>query len=348
MSQTLTNLSKYASIFALDPRSERFPPSSSVLASNYGQAPVKTIDYNTTWRPNYSSLGARAYRYESNGSQLAPPVGWVTTLRGGEIYYAMGLLSQNKSGSGTYYADPDGVVRPGDAFYATTTDEDPICQPGGSNPARSIILNRPFRNVGELGYAFRGAPWKTIDFFTDKSADGALLDLFCIIEPPKSGEGYVAGAVNLNTRNPEVIESLLSTNTQGAMMDESPGGSATYLSESDVKKMAKAWVDTTLQNPVSNHSEIVARVSASNMVPSGKDGNYKRRRESAVRALSGGTSTRIWNLMIDLVAQTGELSPQAKSLADFTVQGEKRVWVHLSIDRLTGKILERKTEVVRE
>ena len=41
-----------------------------------------------------------------------------------------------------------------------------------------IMLNRPFRNVAELGYAFRDLPWKTVDFFTDKSADAGLLDIF--------------------------------------------------------------------------------------------------------------------------------------------------------------------------
>ena len=46
------------------------------------------------------------------------------------------------------------------------------------------MLNRPFRNVGELGYAFRDLPWKTLDFFSDKSADAGLLDIFTINDGP--------------------------------------------------------------------------------------------------------------------------------------------------------------------
>ena len=30
--------------------------------------------------------------------------------------------------------------------------------------SRPIILNRPFRSVADLGYAFRGTPWRNIDF----------------------------------------------------------------------------------------------------------------------------------------------------------------------------------------
>jgi len=54
----------------------------------------------------------------------------------------------------------------------------------GSTDYHPIILNRPFRNVAELGYAFRDLPWKTLDFFTDKSADAGLLDVFTINDGP--------------------------------------------------------------------------------------------------------------------------------------------------------------------
>jgi hypothetical protein len=74
----------------------------------------------------------------------------------------------------------------------------------------------------------------------------------------------------------------------------------------------------------------------------------QRFRESSIRALSTVGQTRIWNLMIDLVAQTGRYPQSAKSLAQFNVEGEQRYWVHLAIDRLTGKIIDEQVEVVKE
>src|SRR5207248_5900023 len=86
----------------------------------------------------------------------------------------------------TSYADNDGITRPADAIYpgaATTT--------GSSTPYYTIstsyhpiMLNRPFRNVGELGYACRDLPWKTLDFFNDKIAGAGLLDIFTISDGP--------------------------------------------------------------------------------------------------------------------------------------------------------------------
>ena len=73
------------------------------------------------------------------------------------------------------------------------------------------MLNRPFRNVAELGYAFRDLPWKTLDFFTDKSADAGLLDIFTINDGTQVLNGATvvgmappataAGSVNLNSLN---------------------------------------------------------------------------------------------------------------------------------------------------
>src|SRR5439155_6945113 len=124
----------------------------------------------------------------------------------------------------TSYADNDGITRPADAIYpgaATTT--------GSSTPYYTIstsyhpiIFNRPFRNVAELGYAFRDLPWKTLDFFTDKSADAGLLDVFCVNDgsPVLDGSGnivgmavptMVAGPVNLSGQQAPVLQSVLAS-----------------------------------------------------------------------------------------------------------------------------------------
>jgi hypothetical protein len=72
-------------------------------------------------------------------------------------------------------------------------------------------------------------------------------------------------------------------------------------------------------------------------------------RETVARALSEVTQTRTWGLFIDVIAQTGRYPPGATSLAwPFVVQGEKRYWLHIAIDRFTGEVLDRQLELVSE
>src|SRR5581483_2747177 len=43
---------------------------------------------------------------------------------------------------------------------------------------RPVMMNRPFRSVGEMGYAFRDQPFRTLSFSSASSPDAGLLDLF--------------------------------------------------------------------------------------------------------------------------------------------------------------------------
>jgi hypothetical protein len=52
--------------------------------------------------------------------------------------------------------------------------------------------------------------------------------------------------------------------------------------------------------------------------------------------------------MIDLIAQTGRYPATAGSMDKFVVEGEKRLWVHLAVDRLTGNVIDSRVEVVTE
>jgi hypothetical protein len=40
--------------------------------------------------------------------------------------------------------------------------------------------------------------------------------------------------------------------------------------------------------------------------------------------------------MIDVIAQSGRYPPNATTLANFMVEGEKRYWLHVAIDRFTS------------
>lgn len=74
----------------------------------------------------------------------------------------------------------------------------------------------------------------------------------------------------------------------------------------------------------------------------------KEARECVVRALCDATQTRTWDLMIDLIAQSGRYPPTANGLADFVVEGEKRYWLHIAIDRFTGEVIDQQLEAVYE
>jgi len=70
----------------------------------------------------------------------------------------------------------------------------------------------------------------------------------------------------------------------------------------------------------------------------------KRLREAPIRALASIGQVRVWNLMMDVIAQSGRPAQSGK----FTVDGEQRYWVHLAIDRQTGQILDKQVEVAKE
>jgi hypothetical protein len=58
--------------------------------------------------------------------------------------------------------------------------------------------------------------------------------------------------------------------------------------------------------------------------------------EVIARSLSEMVQTRTWNLMIDVIAQTGKYSPGTASVTDagkFIVEGEKRYWLHIALGR---------------
>jgi hypothetical protein len=73
-----------------------------------------------------------------------------------------------------------------------------------------------------------------------------------------------------------------------------------------------------------------------------------RQRDAVMRALTDSGSTRTWNLLIDLVAQSGTFPPKSTAFPNFVVEGEKHYWLHVALDRYTGKIIGSQLEVVSE
>lgn len=252
--------------------------------------------------------------------------------------------------------------------------------------SRPVILNRPFRSVAELGYVFSGTPWRNLDFSTPESGAAALLDVFCIADTTDS-KGMVEGRVNLNTRQMPVLKAILAgaykdefnpANTvTGSLVSSSLAGS-----------MASALIARTRSSassagPLMNMSELVGHwnseiaayggadlinggasyvgfsddsTSASTidvssvLASAGVDPEIRieRFREATVRALAAAGQTRVWNLMIDLIVQTGRYPVSAANINQFQVEGELRYWVHLAIDRYSGQVLDKQIEVVQE
>jgi Putative Ig domain len=265
----------------------------------------------------------------------------------------------------TTYADNDGVTRPADAVYpgAATTTGSSTPYYTTSTSYHPIMLNRPFRNVAELGYAFRDLPWKTLDFFTEKSADAGLLDIFTINDGPQVLDGssppnvigmapptMVAGSVNLNTTQTADLQSVLA----GTVIDDvnSSTVNKTGSEATDAPVLAGNIVSATSTTPMQNKSELLTRANLpTTILPTASNDNQavKARREVVARGVSSVSQTRVWNLVIDVVAQSGRYKPNAQSLQnDFIVEGEQHYWVHVAIDRLTGQVLDKQIEVVNE
>ena len=278
----------------------------------------------------------------------------------------------------SYYSDLDGMVRPGDGYYGYiySGDGEPLYMSPGtpkfaSSPAvypvgdtggtdlsanvqhsrRPVILNRPFRSVGELGYAYRDEPFKTLDLFSTASADAALLDVFSLTDEARvsnnSIQARVAGQVNLSNAALPVIQAILNG---GSKKDFDPS----YNFSSDALTIAQkieAKVNAAgAPSPIINRADLVTQLSKilQSGYKSSVDKYNKAELEAPIRALGDNLNTRTWNLLIDVIAQSGQFSPNATNLDKFIVQGERRYWLHLAIDRYTGRILDQHLEPVYE
>jgi hypothetical protein len=244
------------------------------------------------------------------------------------------------------YEDPDEVTRPGDSGRADYETGDGVMfyqeteLPSTAQRRRPIILNRPFRSVGELSYVFRDQPFKTLDFSSEKSADAALLDLYAI---SASRGGVTAAQINPNAATPAVLTTLLS----GA------GKQAATSATLDAATVTRVVNAVTTAGTQGNRSALGDQLgtpifTALTNAPGAGEFRNKTYGEAPVRALASVTTTRAWNFLIDVVAQSGRLAANAGDLQDFLVEGERRYWLHVAIDRHTGEILDQQLEPVLE
>jgi len=149
-----------------------------------------------------------------------------------------------------------------------------------------------------------------------------------------------AGKTSLNTRQPLVLKAILSN-----AIKRLAGTTTDLITSAQRDNILTALANLISAQPMVNKAELVTRLSADASV-TGLDN--KEARESVLRAFSDACQTRTWNLMIDVIAESGRYPPNASSLAGFVVEGEQRYWVHVAIDRFTGQVVDKQIEVVNE
>lgn len=254
--------------------------------------------------------------------------------------------------------------------------------------SRPILLNRPFRSVAELGSVFSGTPWKNLDFFQPESGNSALLDVFCINEDYRSDAVTAGRVDLNSKQAPvfqALLNNAYRDDANANPISTAPSASEiATIAQALVKRTTAGGtnpnplVSLTAPQPLSNIADLVGRwipgTSTANASTtgingaaaydgfsadlygkyasfnsSGDDNNFiQRYRETAMRALSDAGQAGTWNLLIDVVAQSGHYPANASGLSDFLVEGEQRYWVHVAIDRQTDQIIDENIEVVNE
>ena len=281
------------------------------------------------------SLGAALIDQYDEDSAADPLTGTTTTMIEYSGGWAMGLEK----------IDP----------ARSSPSPSPFPPPAGMSPTpppailNYAMLNRPFRNVGEFGYAFRTASGptptpspgpKTLDFYSATSPDAPALDLFTY-----NSAAVRSGIVNLNTQNAAVLTAILT----GAFQTEQnigPAPSPSPVASPAAKTAATSVVNATTTQPALSRADITR---LSSVITNSPFTASEETRETIARAVAEVTQTRTWGLLIDLFTQTGRYPPGTANLTQpFVVEGEKRYWLHIAIDRFTGQVIDQQLEAVSD
>jgi hypothetical protein len=269
----------------------------------------------------------------------------------------VGNLYDNRSTSAHCVSDRGGAATPyrlGDSAVKNRTTP---AAPYTTVAARPTILNRPFLNVAEMAYASRGVPWRNVNFVNDLEnpsastpaplpADAALLDLFTVEEMPATR----AGVINVNSASELALKSLLlganlSSDAEAQLSDGEAATAALAVFEYlGSGKRRKLLTDVIIRSP----ADIARMVQVLSAAGQPLDGWAKAKKEMLIAALAQAHNGRTWNLMFDVIAQAGRFSPGVGDLQKFVVTGERRLLVHVAIDRFTGRVVDQAVEYVSQ
>jgi hypothetical protein len=325
-SWTLTTLQD-PEFVTLDPRTVRFGVSgndafhsASPGGTDYTTGVLTTLDQSTGSPPTLTPVFEKITALPPQGPKFASSAST-------DLYkYA------NNADTTVYYTDLDGPASPsqrrGDLLSSGWT----TAMLPANFKDRPQILNRPFQSLAELGQVFRDQPWKTLDFTTPNSPDVGLLDVLSLHDSANEG-----GKTSLNTRNPFLLKAILSN-----AITRLSGTGTDVITAVQRDNIVTALIS---KQPLIRKTDLLAQLANDASITS--LGN-KEARELVMRAFSDATQTRTWNLMIDVIAQSGRYPPNASSLAGFMVEGEQHYWVHVAVDRFTGDVVDKQIEVVNE
>lgn len=354
------NLATTASQYGFNPAPTPAPPATQRTVLKLGAAAPWDM-VTLAQAPMFAKGDPRSIRYNSDIGVVnlaSPPMSVVSAGAIGPIWpdtYATPppmtktgfpgpTPSPNPNPAATYIPVSDNGVAGSNPYNENTS--------GTGNAVRPVMMNRPYRSVGEMGYAFRDQPFKTLDFSLSTSPDAALLDLFSVNEY-NDASGMRAGVINLNGRQPGATAAILKNTIRREDIPRvsavpTPAPAPSPITDTPAYDIATSLASLTSTTPVVNRAGLTGLIaSETGLGPTVQ----KTQREAIARALGEVDQTRTWNLMIDVIAQSGRYPPTATSAADlpkFVVEGEQRYWVHVAIDRFTGEVIDRQVEVVKE
>jgi hypothetical protein len=211
------------------------------------------------------------------------------------------------------------------ALVARTTDTANVAN--GTGPLQNIneLVGKWVKNtaINDLGSVITGG----VDKGTLASGNG-------FYDGKLSYAGFSGGVWDTTNHKPYVngIENFSSGTPTAASNGTTEG--FTYNAED----VYSAYMDDTISFSAGSENNGTQQTA----------GYIQRFREAPIRALAAAGTARVWNLMIDVIAQTGRFPSSASTLANFNVEGERRYWVHVAIDRYTGKVLDEQVEEVKE
>jgi hypothetical protein len=331
---------------------------SNPTITNSGAATLWTVNGALVNSPMFAKADPRSIRYNSaiGVVNLPPPMAFTSAGVIGSIWPSPYATPGPMTPSAFPVPTPAGSPNP--ALYSQLGDNsgdhgNPYSEAFGgaelSNPYRPVMMNRPFRSVGEMAYAFRDQPFRTLSFSSANSPDAGLLDLFTTNDYTDASE-MRGGVVNLNSRQAPALAAVL-TNTirredTPRTSSAAPSPSPSPLASPSANNVATSLTLSTISSPLVNRAALAALIANETGLGSTVP---KTQRESIARALGETAQTRTWNLLIDVIAQSGRYPPNATSLTNgFVVSGEQRYWVHVAIDRFTGQVIDKQIEVVNE
>jgi hypothetical protein len=320
---------------AFDSGSDTGCPTSG--GNNIGQPPGCDLDYHvvgSNWNKQAFATHTTVIEYGKN-SGTAFAFGMEPNYRG--------TNADTVNGDEDPSRNSDNPHRPCGGLGGTCAPgETPAPAPGASTQ----VMSHAFSNVGQFGYGIDtsnlGLP--TLNFSSPSFPDAPILDFFSY--NPISSAYPRAGIVNLYTKNAPVIAAMLANTlkTDAAAANPAP---TPVITQSDAASLANAIVAETQGVlagappsgwPITQTDmtrAIAARLAAraTNVVWGVSTSDEIKK--SIARSLAEIGQTRTWNLLIDVIAQTGQYKPNSPDLTggNFIVQGEKRYWLHIALGR---------------